>query len=386
MEIAHESAVLFRTEPCHLNAGFSGPDAALLALGIEPDDPPFHPAIGIATLNRPKQVNALTLEMCESMLTQFSAWASDTSVVAVVLQGVGEKGFCAGGDVAEVIRHVRAGGENRYHYGDEFFTIEYALDLVIHQFPKPIVALSHGVCMGGGLGLIAGASHRVFTDYSKITMPEIHIGLFPDVGGGYFLNRLRDGAGALIALTGHVINANDAFAVGLAEHVISAASMPGVIDEMTQLAWTDSPPDNHLMLSALFERMSESVQKDSSELAQRAAATRSLAAANSVREFRDQLVALAVADPYFATAAKNLTQGSPTTAHVSFEYLRRAKDRSVEDVLALDLILAKQFQRHHDFSEGVRALLIDKDKSPKWSPSDWDGVSQALLDEHFSAI
>jgi enoyl-CoA hydratase/carnithine racemase len=381
-----KSPVLFRIEPCHVNASYDLGDAALLAIGVEPDDEPFHPRLGIITLNRPKQLNALTLEMCALMLRQLSDWANDDSIVAVVMQGAGHKGFCAGGDVAEVIRNVRAGGDSRFNYGDEFFTVEYALDLLIHQFPKPIVALSHGVCMGGGLGLIAGASHRVFAMNSKIAMPEIHIGLFPDVAGGYFLNQLRDGAGLLIALTGHLITAQDAHSVGLAEHVIEPDVMPSVIEAMTQLSWVSTPAENHEMLSALFERISATTNDTDSELAQRADATRKLANAATAKEFRDQLVALAASDAYFSNAATNLLRGSPTAAHVSFEYLRRSKAQSVEAVLALDLILAKQFQRHHDFSEGVRALLIDKDKTPKWSPERWDDVTQTLVDEHFLPI
>jgi enoyl-CoA hydratase/carnithine racemase len=386
MTSTNDSSVLFSLEKCHVNAGFSAGDAPLLALGIEPDDPPFHPNIGIVTLNRPKQVNALTLEMCELMLKQLSAWADDDSVVAIVLQGAGEKGFCAGGDVAEVIRNVRAGGDQRYHYGDEFFTVEYALDLLIHQYPKPMVALSHGVCMGGGLGLIAGASHRVFATDSTIAMPEIHIGLFPDVAGGYFLNRVRDGAGTLIALTGHIASADDALAIGLADHVVGTAAMAPMIDAMTQLAWTDSPPDNHLLLTAMLDSIADAPREGGSELAKRAALTRALAASASVGEFRDQLVALATHDAYFESAARNLMRGSPTAAHVSFEYLHRSKNFDVEAVLALDLILAKQFQRHHDFSEGVRALLIEKDKAPKWSPAQWEDVTDELVANHFAAL
>jgi enoyl-CoA hydratase/carnithine racemase len=181
-------------------------------------------AVAVATLNRPKQLNALTLEMCQLLLVQLQTWAADAGVRCVVLRGAGEKGFCAGGDVAEVIRGVRAGGDNRFNYGDAFFTVEYALDLLIHTYPKPLIALSHGVCMGGGVGLIAGASHRVFVAGSKIAMPEIHIGLFPDVGGGFFLNTMPDGIGYLMALTGMIVTESDGAHAGLADHVVGASA------------------------------------------------------------------------------------------------------------------------------------------------------------------
>ena len=151
--------------------------------------------IGFATLNRPKQLNAINLQMCELLLAQFRTWVSDEGIAAVVLDGAGEKGFSAGGDVAEVVRNVRGGGDQRYVYGDAFFDVEYQLDRLIHEYPKPLISYAHGITMGGGVGLTVGASHRLVSDRARIAMPEIHIGLFPDVGGGWFLNRTPGGTG-----------------------------------------------------------------------------------------------------------------------------------------------------------------------------------------------
>ncbi len=343
-------------------------------------------AIGIATLNRPKQLNALTLEMCELLGAQLQAWADDDDVKCVVLTGSGEKGFCAGGDVAEVIRNVRAGGGTRFEYGDAFFTTEYALDLLIHTYPKPIVALSHGVCMGGGVGLIAGASHCVFVEGSKIAMPEIHIGLFPDVGGGYFLNDTPDGIGKLMALTGCIINERDALHAGVGHFIIRADSHADFIKQIAALEWSSDRDENDELITECVLAMDNGTIDLSSPLAEFAEDTMRLYRCNSVIAYRDALNELATREPYFANAAKNLSQGSPTAAHVTFEYLQRSKTLEIDQVLALDLILAKQFQRHHDFSEGVRALLIDKDKTPKWSPREWRDVDSSLIEAHFSAI
>jgi enoyl-CoA hydratase/carnithine racemase len=343
-------------------------------------------AVAVATLNRPKQLNALTLEMCQLLLAQLQTWAVDDSVRCVVLRGAGEKGFCAGGDVAEVIRGVRAGGDNRFNYGDAFFTVEYALDLLIHTYPKPLIALSHGVCMGGGVGLIAGASHRVFVAGSKIAMPEIHIGLFPDVGGGFFLNTMPDGIGYLMALTGMIVTESDAAHAGLADHVIGASAHEKFLHSLECLLQSDDPAQNHLRLSAHLTDMEQSARDPVSTLATFAEDTRELTNAPNVIAYRDALSALAAREPYFASAAKNLNQGSPTAAHVTFEYLQRSKSLEIDEVLALDLILAKQFQRHHDFTEGVRALLIDKDKTPKWSPPNWGAISQTLVNAHFAGL
>ena len=190
--------------------------------------------LGIATLNRPKALNALNLEMCESLLAQCKRWQQDDSIAAVVLRAEGEKAFCAGGDVAEVVKRVKSGGSDCFEYGDAFFTVEYALDLLIHQFGKPFIALAQGITMGGGMGLLAGASHRIVSTSARIAMPEIHIGLFPDVGGGFFLNRLPCRAGWLMALTGQLVNEHDAMLAGLVDAAIPAAQFEPFLDFISQ--------------------------------------------------------------------------------------------------------------------------------------------------------
>jgi len=257
---------------------------------------------------------------------------------------------------------------------------------LIHQYPKPFVALSHGVCMGGGLGLVAGASHRVFVEGSKIAMPEIHIGLFPDVGGGYFLNRAPAGVGQMLALTGLIITADDAHYAGFADAVVTNAARQELIAALRASEWTDDVRRNRALLSAAVLDLKSSPAHAGSALEAHAASLRALAMADDVIAYRDALQVLASSEPYFANAAKNLSQGSPTAAHVTFEYLRRTRECGIAEVLALDLKLARQFQRHHDFSEGVRALLIDKDRAPKWSPAQWQEVSVEHVAEHFLSI
>ncbi len=342
-----------------------------------------HP-VAVATLNRPASLNALTLEMCVLLGKQLQLWADDDSVKCVVLNANGKKGFCAGGDVAEVVRHVRSSSAMRFDYGDAFFTTEYALDLMIHTYPKPLIALSHGICMGGGVGLIAGANHRLFAAGSKIAMPEIHIGLFPDVGGGYFLNQFPNGAGTLMAMSGAVIDENDAHAIGLADYVVGPEAATTLIDEIVAIEWSDDAQANEELLHMLFVAAESCHDRGESRLTSFASETKALAASADAIAYRDALTALAAREPYFATAAKSLAQGSPTAAHVTFEYLRRAEGLDIDEVLTLDLTVAKQCQRHHDFSEGVRALLIDKDKTPKWSPADWGAVDRALVERHFA--
>src|SRR5690606_107328 len=166
--------------------------------------------VGIAWLARPRRLNALDLDMCELLLAQLGAWAVDDAVAAVVVAGDGPKGFCAGGDVSRMAREIRQGGPDACAYGDRFFTVEYQLDYLMHAYAKPLVTWAHGVTMGGGLGLSVAGSNRIVTTGSRIAMPEIHIGLFPDVGGGWFLNRVPGEAGILLALSGVTLNEQDA--------------------------------------------------------------------------------------------------------------------------------------------------------------------------------
>ncbi|MEK9776183.1 MAG: enoyl-CoA hydratase/isomerase family protein [Quisquiliibacterium sp.] len=344
--------------------------------------------IGVATLNRPGQLNALTLEMCQLLRDRFRAWASDEGIVAVLLEGAGDKGFCAGGDVAAVVRQVRSGSPHRFVYGDAFFEVEYSLDRLIHEYPKPFIAYSHGICMGGGVGLIAGASHRVVSDASRIAMPEIHIGLFPDVGGGYFLNRLPGGAGVLMALTGLTINEADAVFAGLADFFVPRQARERLYERVFSLDWSmDAAQDRGMLTRALWDEHGRHQNMlGNSALMQNFQAIRSIALQGSVVDLKSALLAAARQNPYFDAPAKSLENGSPTAAQVSWEYLRRCRRLSLGQVLALDLVLARQFQRHHDFPEGVRALLIDKDRKPAWSPTQFDEVDGAVVQGHFSPL
>jgi enoyl-CoA hydratase/carnithine racemase len=337
--------------------------------------------IGVATLNRAGQVNALTLEMCSLLLERLRAWQSDEGIVAVVLQGAGDKGFCAGGDVAQVVREVRAGGPGRFVYGDAFFTVEYDLDLLIHTYGKPLVSVAHGITMGGGVGLTVGASHRIVSQKLKMAMPEIHIGLFPDVGGGWFLNRTPPGVGLLMALTGLMIDETDAVYANLADWCLADDVRAQLLERLAALGWTQDARADAAMLDTFFA--SVAVPTGNGKLAARAEEIRRLSRLPAPAAFRDALQALAEKDEWWAAPARSLAQGSPTAAAVTWEYMRRSRLLSIAQTLQLDLGLAKACQRNHDFPEGVRALLIDKDRSPKWSPATFDDVDRSLVARHF---
>lgn len=344
--------------------------------------------IGVARLNRPGQLNALNLAMCEAMLDTFRAWASDTSIVCVVLAGNGPKGFCAGGDVAEVVRQVRAGTPQRFVYGDAFFEVEYRLDALIHGYPKPFVTWAHGVDMGGGVGLSVAGSERIVCEDLKLAMPEIHIGLFPDVGGGWFLNRVPDGGGVLLAMTGAVIDASDALHARLADHAIAHARQPEFVERLAALDWSGS---SHVRRSRLRSFCTAFAAESPLPLADGALrrhreAVRRIGASGSAQGVIDALRDAAAADAWFTRPLASLAEGSPTAARVTWEYLRRCRLLGLEQVLALDLVVARQCQRHHDFPEGVRALLIDKTRDAAWAPRTLEEIDDTLVDGFFVAL
>jgi enoyl-CoA hydratase/carnithine racemase len=341
--------------------------------------------IALASLNRPKQLNALNLAICQSLLTQLTLWQKDPRVIAVVLQGEGDKGLCAGGDVAEVVRHIRAGGPQRYDYGDQFFSVEYQLDYLLHTFSKPLVTWAHGITMGGGVGLSVAGSHRFVTDSSKIAMPEIHIGLFPDVGGGWFLNRTPGYSGLLMALTGIVVNEGDAIFAGLADYFVPHDQRLQVITALTQVKWGARVSDHFNQMTFTCRDLCSPYRSllSPSLLYEQFHAIAEAFNRAKVQGVQKGLDSLAAKDSRFAVAANNLNAGSPTAAAVVFEYMRRTRQMSLQAVLQLDLVLAKRFARGVDFPEGVRALLIDKDKKPKWSPPTLAEISSELIEQHF---
>lgn len=342
--------------------------------------------IGFATLNRPKQLNAINLQMCELLLERFRTWVSDEGIAAVVLDGAGEKGFSAGGDVAEVVRNVRGGGDQRFIYGDAFFDVEYQLDRLIHEYPKPLISYAHGITMGGGVGLTVGASHRLVSDRARIAMPEIHIGLFPDVGGGWFMNRVPCGAGILMSLTGLTVNEADALYAGLVDYFVPVEARDDVYAGLLDIHWSDNAALNRELVSGFLMAQHRRFKAGLpiSNLVQYQDAIRFIAMQPNVTAMRDALRAAAAEDPWFKAPADSLSNGSPTAAHVTWEYLRRTRRMSLAQTLELDLVLARQFQRHADFPEGVRALLIDKDRKPDWSIKRFEDVTPAVVAEHFA--
>lgn len=352
-------------------------------------------AFGRATLNAPAVLNALSLAMIDRLDPQLIAWAEDPQIAGVVLDGAGDRAFCAGGDVVAVRRAILAAGPGQVPpEAAAFFEREYRLDYRIHTYPKPILCWGHGFVMGGGIGLMAGASHRVATPSTRLAMPEISIGLYPDVGGSYLLPRLPGRSGLFLALTGAPLTASDAQQASLADAVLPHESLTAVLDAIAAERWQGEREADAAQLSRLLLRFSTEDLPPSQLLAHldridaiiggnRGSDGAGRRADDGLDEIAPRLLALASdPDPWLAQAGATFAGGSPTSAALSFELQRRARGLSLAEVFRLEYQASVGCCVHHDFAEGVRALLVDKDRNPRWQPAALGEVGPDLIEAH----
>lgn len=346
---------------------------------------------GHATLNAERALNALSLEMIDRLAPQLDAWAADPDIVGVVLDGAGDRALCAGGNIRalrEAIAAERAAGRDTPPAAAAaFFEREYRLDYRLHTFPKPLLAWGHGVVMGGGLGLLAGASHRVVTAQTRMAMPEIRIGLYPDVGGSWFLRRLPGRIGLFMALTAATLNAADARFAGLADFVLAHDDKARVLAAFGQTRWDagDAGADaNRNRLSHLLEEFAQRDGLPESNLRRHFdridAAIGHQGLAHTVAGLR----ALAAdPDPWLAAAGDAFIKGSPSSAALSHALWQRVPHLSLAEVFRLEYGVSLAAIMTADFSEGVRALVVDKDHAPRWQHASLAEVTPAYLDALF---
>jgi enoyl-CoA hydratase/carnithine racemase len=334
---------------------------------------------GVATaiLNRPSALNALTLKMVIGLARWLEAWAKDPQVKIVVLRGAGGKAFCAGGDVRG-LRELHASNPDAR---DEFFAREYALDHRIHTYKKPVVALVDGIVMGGGMGISQGATLRVVGDRTRMAMPETSIGLFPDVGGSFFLSRTPGRLGRYLGLVGPTIRAADAIYCGLADAYLA----PEAIDELDAgIEQAAATRDAGRALRVLAPATNEGGLPEGELEHLRAAIDRHFEP-DSVEAIIASLAA--EDDPAYRDWASRtreaLSKKSPMLLKVTLEQLKRGAKLSLADCFRMELNLVHACFRQGDFMEGIRALLIDKDNKPQWNPPTLAQVTKASVDRFF---
>lgn len=337
---------------------------------------------GHATLNAPASLNALTLPMVDLLHAQLGAWADDPEVVGVILDGNSEKAFCAGGDVVGLYRAMRAAGAGKVPQdAADFFEREYRLDHAIHRFPKPLLVWGHGIVMGGGIGLMVGASHRVVTPRSKLAMPEITLGLYPDVGGSGFLSRLPGRTGLFLALTGAPLNAADALWAGLADRAARAEDHGALLEGIANARWHGERGVDAEQLDDLLRALPAPDLAPGQLAPHRDRIDGLIGPHDTLPTIAPRLRSLASeSDPWLATAGATFQKGSPTSAALAIALQRRLRHASLAEVFRLEYQASVGCCVLPDFAEGVRALLIDKDRTPRWQGAAQDGGTESHLD------
>jgi enoyl-CoA hydratase len=324
------------------------------------------------TLNRPKALNALTLDMAATMFTLLRGWATDPAVGTVLLDGAGERGLCAGGDIRALYDAAKSGDT----LPERFWATEYYLDALIARYPKPFIAVMDGLVMGGGVGLSTHAAHRIVTERSAVALPEVGIGFFPDIGASYWLARTPGFAGTYLALTGERANANDSIGCGLADMHIASARLA----ELPQtLAECRSNDDVRACLRALASAPAPGKIE---------AARPWIDACFSADTVEGIVGRLAVAKDDGAQAAlATMRKMSPTSLKVTLRNVRdAARFQRLEESFQQDYRIALACITGHDFIEGIRAQIVDKDRNPRWQPDTLEGVTPAIVDRHFENV
>jgi len=317
-------------------------------------------AVGLITLNRPKALNALTHGMAVAMHARLKEWAADAAIACVVVQGAGERAFCAGGDIRTLYDSGKAGTP----YALEFYRDEYLLNAYIKHYPKPYIALISGIVMGGGVGVSVHGSHRIADETTVFAMPETGIGLFPDVGGSFFLPRLPGELGLYLGLTGARLKAADAFHAGIATQFVPATQRAALVEQFAagnvSVGNTNPGPApladlcgkiDTIFSAATVEAILERLERDGSDWALDTAAT--------------------------------IRGKSPTATKLAFRQIREGKSKSFDDCMRMEFRMVNRVIAGHDFYEGVRATIINKDGKPKWKPATLAEVAEIDIDHYF---
>jgi enoyl-CoA hydratase/carnithine racemase len=336
--------------------------------------------IGFITLDRPKALNSLSLDMVRALTSALLAWRGDSTVRAVVIRSSNERAFCAGGDIRFFYDAGRASPREGSALLEDFFTEEYALNHLIHFYPKPYVAVMDGIVMGGGMGVAQGGESnrmRIVTDRTKMAMPEVNIGLFPDVGGGYFLSRLEGEIGTYLGVTGEIIGAADALYAGLADVFVPAAELAGLSTLLESADSSDLPQ----AIRGFAAQFASQAAPSSSMLATERSAIDQHFVYDKVLSITESLEK---DDNAFARRTLDtMKKRSPLMMCVTLSQLRRGKSMGVADNLRMERTMVRRSFENGEVLEGIRSVVIDKDNAPKWSPAQLADVTTEMIERFF---
>ncbi|MGI9549367.1 MAG: enoyl-CoA hydratase/isomerase family protein [Bdellovibrionales bacterium] len=338
-------------------------------------------------LNHPKGLNVLDKEMIVSLKNQLKKWSEDPAVSLIFIHGEGERAFCAGGDVKQIYFNIHDSKKNNKDPGleiQDFFQKEYEMNYRMHNYSKPIVLWGHGFVMGGGLGLFMASSHPIVTESSKLSMPEISIGLFPDVGASYFLNQIQKNLGFYLALTGYRFNGTEALFLKVANLIFKDSDKSAVFQFLLNISFSN-PRDFTQQIQDFQKSKSIRINQD-----------------NWIKNYENEIFKV-VESKEIQTIYKNFKdtkiedkkwlknkdmffKGSPTSAGVICEQLLKGEKLSLKEVFKMELVMAIQFARHFDFQEGVRALLVEKTGSPAWKVDSIPQLKKPWIEDHFKSL
>lgn len=343
--------------------------------------------IAIATLNAEKSLNSLSLEMVDLLSAEADRWAGDDSVVAVLIDSAGDRAFAAGGDIRMLYESMVACGENYNAYATDFFSREYRLDYRLHHFPKPVITWGNGFVMGGGMGVFEGGDFRVVTENTRIAMPEIGVGLFPDVGGTWFLNQARGNTGLFLAITGAQINANDAMYIGLADVFIPHREKGAMLDALAAADWSDNADANRKQMGILLAALQAQYpdQLPAEQLKPHEKWIEDVCSGDTLEAVSTAITAYGGDDKWLSRAVSSHQAGCPVSIFLAYELNRRGKNMALADVFRLELIAAINCCKYGVFQEGVRAQIIEKDNAPKFEPATLAGITPQIREQYLTA-
>ena len=328
-------------------------------------------------LNTPDTLNALNGDMVDLLLVHVPIWEADENVIAIVMRGSGSKAFCAGGDIRQLYKEMDKGSQN---VGEIFFNHEYEMDLMLHELTTPLLVWGSGYVIGGGMGLLQGAALRIGTHSSRLDMPEITIGLFPDVGASFFLRQVPDNLGLFLGLTGAMLNGTDGRQVGLLDGLLDDSHYIELMHALTQMP-KQSHVDTLSNLTQLIEGL-ESKASVNAPVSNLAAHREKIISALNQNDLATSLASLKGRDKWLDKALQTMFHGSPTSLHLFYRAFN-ANFTNVADALHHEYIVGVNATRLGEFKEGVRALLIDKDRTPSWRYDTVESTPDAWIEKFF---
>ncbi|XP_002127278.2 3-hydroxyisobutyryl-CoA hydrolase, mitochondrial [Ciona intestinalis] len=356
-----------RLARCFSSAGVVGDDVLFERIG----------GAGIITLNRPSALNALNLSMIKKIFPKIKEWEEDPATTMIIMKGSGGKAFCAGGDILSI---TEEGKKGNYEAGQEFFRSEYQLNYRIATCLVPYIAFIDGITMGGGVGLSVHGENRICTERTLFAMPETAIGLFPDVGGSYFLPRLSKHLGMYLALTGFRLKGRDVYKAGVATRMVHSTILPQLEQDLVAME-NPSTQDITDLLRKYHEECQTGRERDYLILRDKEEDIKRMFCAASVEEIFENL--RSDGSEWALEQLSVMEKMSPTSLKITHRQLSLGESLDLSECLEMEYRMGSQCLRHPDFYEGVRSVLIDKDKSPKWNPATLSGVTEGIVDEHF---